>query len=82
MKYLILIACMFLVGCSPEQSNSTKETESKKFIVAKEVNYHSPGRPNFIDNCEYVVHCKGYGSSMIHKQNCVFCLKRKSKRMR
>jgi hypothetical protein len=81
--YTLLVAVLF-VGCVDKNSQEVKQVEQSKNEgrTVYEFGFNKKVRVFEIDSCEYVAYDTGTsdgGTSIIHKQNCKFCLSRSAK---
>lgn len=80
---LMLVAVLF-VGCVDKNSQEVKQVEQSKNEgrTVYEFGFNKKVRIFEVDSCEYVAYDTGTsngGISIIHKQNCKFCLARSAK---
>jgi hypothetical protein len=81
---LMLVAVLF-VGCKNSSSNNEEvvivEDEKKVGRIIYDYGWNTKVRIFEIDSCEYIGFDAGSeaGTSIIHKQNCKFCLARSTK---
>ena len=80
---LMLVAVLF-VGCVDKNSQEVKQVEQSKNEgrIVYEFGFNKKVRIFEVDSCEYIAYDTGTsngGTSIIHKQNCKFCLARSAK---
>ena len=81
----VLLAVVFLIGCKDDNTNNTEDivVEKKEKVgrIIYEYGWHTKVRVFEVDSCEYIGFESGSegGTSIIHKQNCKFCLARNAK---
>ena len=81
---LMLVAVLF-IGCQNSSTNNKEvvvvEDEKKVGRVIYDYGWNTKVRIFEIDGCEYIGFDAGSeaGTSIIHKQNCKFCLARSAK---
>lgn len=76
-KYIIALCLIIVSGCKPNDynDNSVKNSKNNSYY---ELNDCIEISVTEVDSCQYVVaNVFGNGVSIIHKQNCKYCLKRK-----
>lgn len=61
----LLFIIFFLISCNDASGDFSQEADSSRYKVV------------VIENCEYISH-KYANYFMIHKQNCKFCIERKT----
>lgn len=79
----VLLAVVFLIGCKkPSNEKQYIEQQENQGRTVYEFGFNKKVRVFEVDSCEYVAYDTGTsdgGTSIIHKQNCKFCLARHAK---
>lgn len=80
MKYIIIVLALIFMGCSENKVEIPKKSHQDKSKTVFEFGFNTKVRVIEVDSCEYVSMDSGLegGTSIIHKQNCTFCLERNS----
>ena len=71
LQLILLLVFSFFISCKTELHNNTKVEERLS-------NMNGSISVVQVDSCEYIV-CSSNGISIIHKQNCKFCVIRNKK---
>lgn len=78
--YTLLVAVLF-IGCVDINPQEVKQIGKSRDegIVVYEIYLNKKVRILEVDSCQYIAYDSSYGASIIHKQNCKFCLERSDK---